>query len=221
MSETCVDDIDIRHYRTSDYIAVLNIAADTAFFGESVEAFLDDRKLYGDAFARYYTEYEAPFAWVADGPDGVIGFLLGCTDTSRQVSQWRRYIISQVLLKAFTGRYKLGRRTSGFAWGMLMGILRGEEPAINVKKYPAHLQIDVKQDYRGMGVGRGLIEAYLEQLRGLAVPGVHLETTNHNEAACYLYEKVGFTLLDERPNHFWTRMFGFQVNNRSYGLTLG
>ena len=215
-----MNDIDIRHYQTSDQAAVLNIAADTAFFGEPVEAFLDDRKLYGDAFASYYLEHEAPFAWVADGQDGVVGFLLGCADTPCQVSQWRGYIISQVLVKALTGRYKLGRRTAGFAWGLLEGMLRGEEPAINVKEYPAHLQIDVQQGYRGLGVGRGLIEAYLEQLRNLAVPGVHLETTSHNEAACQLYEKMGFQLLDERPNHFWTKMFGFQVNNRSYGLKL-
>ena len=220
MNGTRVDDIDIRHYQTSDQAAVLDIAADTAFFGEPVEAFLDDRKLYGDAFARYYLEHEAPFAWVADGPDGVIGFLLGCADTRRQISQWRGYIITHVLVNALSGRYKLGRRTTSFAWGMLIGAVRRETPRIELKEYPAHLQIDVMQGYRGVGIGRRLIEAYMEQLRGLAVTGVYLETTNHNEAACYLYEKVGFQLLDERPNHFWTKMFDFQVNNRSYGLKL-
>lgn len=91
---------------------------------------------------------------------------------------------------------------------------------MDLNEYPAHLQIDVKQGYRGEGIGRRLIEAYLEQLRQLGVCGVHLGTTNHNEAACYLYEKIGFQLLDSHPNRYWTQMLGHEVANRSYGLKL-
>jgi ribosomal protein S18 acetylase RimI-like enzyme len=210
----------IRKYQPADQAAVLAIAADTAFFGDPVEAFLEDRNLHADAFARYYIEHETAYLWVAENPAGVVGFLLGCANTARQTRLWRRYIISQVLVKALSGRYKLGRRTASFAWGMLTGSMRGEDPKINLREYPAHLQIDVQQGYRSMGVGKGLIEAYLEQLRSLAVIGVHLETTSHNEAACYLYEKVGFKLLDRRPNRYWTTWFGYGVDNLAYGMKL-
>jgi len=210
----------IRHYQPSDQPAVLDISAGTAFFGDPVEAFLDDRRLYNDAFARYYTEYETSLVWVADSPDGLVGFLFGCVDTSSQVNQWRKYIISKVLVRAIEGKYRLGRRTSNFAFGMLAGMVRGEETKIDLKEYPAHLQIDVQMGYRGEGVGRRLIEAYLDQLRQNHVCGVHLQTTNHNEAACHLYEKIGFMLLDERHNRFWTSMLSIEVKNRSYGLKL-
>lgn len=212
--------ISIRHYKVTDQVSVLGISADTAYFGDPVEEFLDDRQLYNDAFARYYTEQEASLAWVAEGPGGLAGFLFGCADTLVQSKAWRKYILSGVLVKALRGDYQLGRRTAGFGWGMLVGAMQGEKLKIDLKEYPAHLQIDVRQGYRGEGVGRRLIEAYLNQLKEMQIVGVHLETTSHNQAACHLYEKVGFQLLDESPSQFWSRKFGWDVKNLAYGLKL-
>jgi ribosomal protein S18 acetylase RimI-like enzyme len=213
-------DTTIRHYQPSDQIMVCQISADTAFFGEPVEAFLEDRRIYNNAFTRYYTDFEAPFVWVADSLQGVIGFLLGCSETSLQSKRWRRYVISKVLVRAISGKYNLGRRTISFAYGMLVGLLRGEEPKVDLIEYPAHLQIDIKTGYRGIGVGKQLMNSYLEQLRQSGIFGVHLGTTSHNEAACHMYENIGFRLLDSRPNQFWTKMLGFDVENRMYGLKL-
>jgi len=213
-------DTTIRHYQPSDQIVVFEISGDTAFFGEPVEAFLEDRRLYNDAFTRYYLDFETPFVWVAASSQVVIGFLLGCTDTSRQSQGWRNYILTKVLVRAISGKYRLGRCTASFAWGMLVSLIRGEEPKVDLNIYPAHLQIDIKQGYRGMGVGRRLIDAYFEQLRQLSVNGVHLRTTSHNVAACHLYKNTGFQLLDNRPNRFWTKIMGFEVENRVYGLKL-
>jgi ribosomal protein S18 acetylase RimI-like enzyme len=213
-------DATIRHYQTADQQKVLEISADTAFFGEAVEAFLDDRQLYMDAFGRYYTDQEAQYAWVAENLEGVVGFLFGCADTPLHAKRWRSYILRVVLLKAVSGKYKLGKKTASFAWGMLMGSLRDEQANIDLMEFPAHLQIDIRDGYRGAGLGKKLIEAYLEQLQGMNICGVHLETTSHNEAACHLYEKIGFHMLDEKPNRFWTRMLGYAVYNRSYGLKL-
>jgi len=212
--------ITIRRYQPSDQLVVFEISANTAFFGEPVEAFLEDRRLYIDAFARYYIDNEAPFVWVAECSQAVIGFLFGSSDTSRQSKRWRNHLLTKVFVSAISGKYKLGRRTASFAWGMLMGLIRGEESRVDLKVYPAHLQIDVKQGYRGMGAGKRLIDAYLDQLRQLGTCGVHLGTTSHNETACRLYEYIGFQMLESRPNRFWTNMLGCEVENRSYGLKL-
>ena len=64
------------------------------------------------------------------------------------------------------------------------------------------------------------METYLQQLRGLGVPGVYLETTSLNEVACHLYEKLGFRKLDVRPDRFWAKWFGRPVDDRCYGLKL-
>ncbi|OGO29469.1 MAG: hypothetical protein A2136_04335 [Chloroflexi bacterium RBG_16_54_11] len=213
-------DTIIRHYQPGDQAAITELSADTAYFGDPVEAFLEDRRLYIDAFARYYTDCEADYAWVAENPQGVIGFLFGCVDTKIQMKRWRGYIVTHALVQAISGRYRLGKLTAGFAAGMLLGFFRGEAPALDLARYPAHLQIDVKTGHREMGVGRELIKAYLEQLRQSGIVGVHLVTTSANLAAMHLYEKVGFRLLDQRRNRYWTRRLGFQVENRTYGLNL-
>jgi ribosomal protein S18 acetylase RimI-like enzyme len=213
-------DTTIRYYQPADQLVLFEISADTAFFGEPVEAFLEDRRLYNDAFTRYYTDFEDPFVWVANSSQGVIGFLLGCCDTFRQSKVWRSYIITKVLVRAISGKYRLGQRTASYAWGMLVGQIRGEEPRVDLNVYPAHLQNDVKQGYCGMGVGKRLIDAYLNQLYQLGRCGVHLATTSHNEAACRLYENIGFQLLESHPNRFWTKMLGYEVENLSYGLKL-
>jgi ribosomal protein S18 acetylase RimI-like enzyme len=213
-------DTIIRPYQASDQATLLEISAETAYFGDPVEAFLEDRRLYNDAFARYYIEYETAMVWVAEGSMGLSGFLLGCADTSTHNRHWRNYILDKVLINVLRGKYRLGRQTAGFAFGMLAGMIRNEAVPGDLSEYPAHLQIDVKKGFRGEGVGRRLIEAYLGQLRELNVSGVHLGTTSHNQAACHLYEKAGFQLLDEHLNSFWTRKFGFEVRNRSYGLKL-
>jgi ribosomal protein S18 acetylase RimI-like enzyme len=48
-----------------------------------------------------------------------------------------------------------------------------------------------------------------------------LETTNLNQAACHLYEKLGFRLLGVHSNRYWSKRLGLRVENRRYGLRLG
>jgi ribosomal protein S18 acetylase RimI-like enzyme len=78
----------------------------------------------------------------------------------------------------------------------------------------------VESAWRGTKLGQQLMEAYLGQLRLLGITGVSLDTTSLNEAACRLYEKMGFHLLDSRPNRFWAEWYGHPVDNRCYGLKL-
>jgi hypothetical protein len=158
-------DVLIRPYKVSDQQAVFQIAADTAVFGEPVEAFLDDRNLFCDSFVGYYTLHKAGYCWVADNGTGVIGYLLGSTQNIIQSLQWRRYILPNLLKNVVTRRYQLGQRTVNYAVGMLVGLMKGEEPTVDLATYPAHLHINIQQGYRGGGVGRSLLNSYLVQLR--------------------------------------------------------
>jgi ribosomal protein S18 acetylase RimI-like enzyme len=211
-------DIQIRPYQAYDQLAVFRIAADTAFFGEPVEEFMEDRSLFCDAFVRYYTTLEAWYCWVANSEVGVIGYLLGCADSSLLIGKWIRNILPWLVGSILRGRYKIGKRTLKYTLGMVSGYLHKEEPDVSLAVYPAHLHVNVQDGSRGTGVGRRLLEAYLGQLRQQGVEGVYLGTTNLNQAACHLYEKIGFSLLGARNNRFWTRRLGRWVENRRYGL---
>lgn len=215
----------IRAYHPDDRQAVFRIAADTAFFGAPVEAFLDDRRLFCDAFTRYYTDYEAENGLIAearrDGEDWeTAGFLLGCLDTRRQQRRWLRWILPSTVGRMLTGRYRLGKRTWGYALRLVAAHLRGETPVCDVDLYPAHLHINLVEGWRGLGLGRGLMETYLARLRALSVPGVHLHTTSLNQVACRLYEGMGFELLNRRWTGAWGGITQQPVENLCYGLRL-
>ena len=63
--------------------------------------------------------------------------------------------------------------------------------------YPAHLHIDVSEDFCGRGAGRMLIETLLARLRQDHVRGVVFGVAAANERAVGFYEHMGFERLQE------------------------
>ena len=214
-------DLSIRLYRKQDREDIYHIAADTAFFGEPVEAFLDDRRLFCDAFYCYYTDYEPEHIWVACAEAQVVGFLAGCLDTKARNRLWISRLLPWLVWRTVRGTYRLGPRTRRYARWLLSEAWHGNVPHPDLRAFPAHLHVNIAEAWRGHGLGRRLLIAYLSDLRRSSVPGVHLETTSRNVAACRLYEALGFHLLDERPSSLWTRLVNEPVANRCYGLDFG
>jgi ribosomal protein S18 acetylase RimI-like enzyme len=212
--------LTIRPYAPADREALLRIAADTAAFGEPVETFLDDRRLFCDAVYRYYVDYEPEHAWIAAVGDEPTGFLAGCIDTHRHDRIITQKIAPALVLGLVRGRYRIGRLTWGYLRAEVTSALRGERAEADLNLYPAHLHVNLDARSRGLGAGRRLMEAYLNQLRALGVPGVHLHTTNLNTAAVALYTKLGFELLDARPTHAWSQVTADYIESRCYGLSI-
>lgn len=210
----------VRPYEPADRAAVLELAADMAFFGEPLEAFLEDRRLFTEAFCAYYTDLEPEHVWVACAEGRVVGYLFGCLDTPAQRRRWRREVLPRLIGRALGGRYHLGRLTARYVLAHACGLLRGEFPRVDLASYPAHLHVGVAAPWRGRGLGRKLLGAFLAQARAAGVPGAHLETTSQNVAACRLYERLGFRLLDARPTRLWAGLVDGPVENRCYGLKL-
>jgi len=213
--------ITIRPYEPPDRATVLRLAADTAFFGEPVEMYLDDRRLFCDIFYRYYTDLEPEHGWVACTDDQVVGFLLGCADTSAQHRLWLKKILPGAAFGILQGHYKIGKRTWRYAWRLARGLLWGESLHVDTAKYPAHLHINIQADWRRHGLGQQLIDVFLSQLRQLGVPGVHLKTTSLNVAAGKLYEKMDFQVVDRRESRQWSGLVPGKVFNLCYALELG
>jgi ribosomal protein S18 acetylase RimI-like enzyme len=213
-------DLIIRPYLPADRQDVFRIGADTAFFGAPIEAYMDDRNAFLDAFYAYYTDLEPEHTWVASADREVVGFLAGCVDTRIHDRKIQRVIIPRLAGHLLRGKYHFGKRSWNYFSGLLGALLRREFTRVDLDMFPAHLHINVDAAWRGNKLGQRLMEAYLGQLRGLGIPGVYLDTTSLNEVACRLYEKMGFRLLDARPDRFWAKWFGHPVDNRCYGLKL-
>ena len=52
----------------------------------------------------------------------------------------------------------------------------------------------VKTEYRGLGIGRRLLERGIQWAREDGYPGIMLETQDNNVPACMLYQSAGFVL---------------------------
>ena len=210
----------VRPYQAGDRVSVFRIGADTAFFGAPIEAYMEDRNVFLDAFYAYYMDLEPEHTWVACADEVVVGFLAGCIDSRSRGRKYRRSILPRLVGNLMRGKYQFGKRSFGYFGGMLGVVLLDGLPRADLELYPAHLHINVDSAWRGHHLGKRLMEAYLQQLRKLGVKGVYLDTTSLNEVACLLYEKMGFRILESRPNRFWAKWFGHPVEDRCYGLQL-
>jgi ribosomal protein S18 acetylase RimI-like enzyme len=213
-------DFTIRPYAPPDRQVVFRLAADTAFFGAPLEIYLDDRQLFCDIFYRYYTDLESEHGWVACAGDQVVGFLMGCVDTTIQGRLWLNKILPGTLLGLVQGKYLLGERTWRYTWRLAGGAMRGESLHVDTVQYPAHLHINIAAAWRRQGLGERLIEAFLKQLRQLESPGVHLKTTSLNMAAGKLYEKMGFQVVAQHASQQWSGLAPGKVSNLCYALKL-
>ncbi|MGD0005390.1 MAG: GNAT family N-acetyltransferase [Anaerolineaceae bacterium] len=208
--------LEIRPYQPGDREALFKIGAETAFFGAPIEVYMEDRGAFLDSFYAYYTDYEPEHAWVACADSQVVGFLTGCTDTKRQEQITKSKLVPGVIWNVLRRRYKLGPKVWRYTCEIIGAGLRGEFPPADVERFPAHLHINLADGFRGLGLGRRLMQTYLAQLQELGVPGVHLHTTSLNEAACHLYEACGFCIWAARPTRMWRYLVDRPVENRCY-----
>lgn len=208
----------IRPYDQRDREVVWRLAADTAFFGDPVEAFLDDRDLFCEAFVAYYTDQEPEHLWVAEMNGDVVGYVTGCADNRRREWFSRTCTLPQLLGKVLAGQYRIGRKTLQFCWRGAWAWGQRAIPRVPLARFPAHLHVNVAALARGQGIGRALLEACLAHLWAEGASGVHLHTTDRNRAACRLYESIGFRLQGVRPTRLWCGLANDLVENRVYGI---
>jgi GNAT superfamily N-acetyltransferase len=150
-----------------------------------------------------------------------LGYVLGCGDTQRRLVVVRSRILPEVLCGLFRGRYQIGRKTLRLGWRFLLDRLEHPSSTVSLARFPGHLHINVAAPGRRHGIGGELLRTSLDQFWATGVPGVHLRTTNHNRAACHLYEKAGFRLLDAQATHVWRGLIACPVENRVYGIKPG
>lgn len=215
-----VPDPVIRAYRPEDRPAVRRLYADTAFFGEPVEAYFEDRELFADLGVEVYLQAFSEHVLVAEAASEVVGYVLGSPEgdgaVHRQVVRRAPVVAARIL----RGRYRLGRRTFTYFVDNMLAGARGGLLEIRDPLYPANLHINLSRGYRGRGLGSGLLSAYLEHLRQRGVAGVHAVTTDRNPGAMRLFEKAGFQLLERRPTPVWKRYLSEDVALLGYGLVL-
>lgn len=193
--------MSIRSYRPSDREAVREICAATGWMGEFDLKRIADEWIWAEYWTRYFTDVDPLFTWVIDrrGVGQVVDYLTGLPDV-RCFERYTRRIIPGIVRRVIRGRLMRRADSRGAILGMLRSLLRGEArvPEAVRARYPATCHFNLLTDARGMGFGGRLLETFLDRVRSLRVPGVHVQTLNLNAAAVRLLERTGFRLAFRR-----------------------
>jgi hypothetical protein len=181
----------VRAYRPEDRQAVRNIACRTAFRNRGHTVFLDDAALFADYWTRYYTDFEPDACLVVDRGGEVVGYLLGCVDSTRFQRTMARSIVPPILgalaRDLIAGKYRGDSRARRFFRWFVIRAWR-EAPAVDIRRFPAHYHANLLPAAYGEGMYSTLALRFLDHAEGRGVAGVHGQ------------------VLDFQRNGVWQRM---------------
>ncbi len=198
----------IRQAHFSDAHSIYDICLKTGNNGSDATNLYHYPHLLGDYYAINYMSFEreACFIVTEDKESTAQGYILGCTD-SKRFNEWMETTWLPPLRKKYTPASGKSETEN-----TLIKTLHDNHntPILpELKKYPAHLHIDILPSMQGKGCGKKLIETFETYLQKKNVPGVHLGVSSENKNAIGFYQKLGFEIIDEKD---WGLLMGKILN---------
>ncbi|GLS89664.1 hypothetical protein GCM10007916_07310 [Psychromonas marina] len=183
----------IRPYHPEDLSSLYQICLQTGDGGRDASHLLTDKKLMGHYYAAPYAVLDPEVCFVASHNNEACGYIVGCKSSSlfaQQTAQdWFPKLREQYPLEV--------EREDSLTDNMLLMIHHGYHARPEFADYPAHLHISLLPNIQRAGLGRKLIVAFINKLKELKIPGVHLEVSRANTGAVSFYEKLGFQAIGE------------------------
>jgi ribosomal protein S18 acetylase RimI-like enzyme len=189
--------VDIRAFRPADLEDLYRICAATAAGGDDASALYRDPRLVGHVYAAPYAALTPLTVFVAEDSHGVGGYIVGAPNTrdfeTRLETEW------------WPGLRKLYRDPSdepraGWSGDQLMSY-RIHHPSRTARAiaelYPAHLHINLLPRLRGCGIGRRLMDRWLDAVRDMGARGAHLAVGAANRRAIRFYHACGFREMEQ------------------------
>ncbi len=191
----------IRPFHPSDIPALYRICLQTGDNGVDATVLYRDAELLGHHYAAPYAILEPDLCFILTSSGQPCGYVLGTRDSvgfARATEEhWfpllrERYALPDVADMSHDA-------------AMIRHIYEGCPAHAELSAYPAHLHIDLLPEGQGQGWGRALIETFINRLRELTVPAVHLGVGKNNMRAVGFYRSVGFHTIQEFP---WGYLLG-------------
>ncbi|KAF4619490.1 hypothetical protein D9613_005343 [Agrocybe pediades] len=193
--------ITIRRATEGDEAALSRICLLTADAGRSAEQFHDFGELPGLVYAVPYVKLPTTWGFVMEDEDKqqVVGYILGSTDTRAYerfaAEHWWPTLAEKYDLEKNTAIVKdADRRYAQLLRNMHIA------PEANIAFSPAHLHIDILEDYQKQGWGRKLIGTAVSFLKCQGLEGVWLGLDPRNEGAKKFYRRLNFKEIEGAPD---------------------
>jgi GNAT superfamily N-acetyltransferase len=211
--------IQIRNFEEKDRKQVRAIAHDTAFMGRPASVFFEGPELVSDALTLYFTDFEPRSSFVACAQEEVAGYLTGAKNKASSEKVFMRKIAGRLFLRIIAGGALLRMKNLVFIFKCLQEMVKGSflTPDFN-RQYPATLHINIKEPFRGKGIGSGLLDSYLAYLKKEGVCGVHLATMSDRGADFFC--RYGFKMLYKGRRSYFKHILNQDVPLYVFGMKI-
>ncbi|KAJ6539483.1 acyl-CoA N-acyltransferase [Mycena capillaripes] len=185
----------IRRATDADAPSLSRICLLTAEAGKSAESLHDFGELPGLVYAVPYVNLPTTWAFVLvdESKDQlVVGYIVGSTDTrayeQHAAEHWwpahaENYLPS-VMVREADKKYAVLLRNMHTA------------PDANIAFSPAHMHINILEEYQGQGWGRKMVQTAVDHLKGEGLKGLWLGMDPRNTGARKFYDKLGFSAFE-------------------------
>ncbi|MCK9547260.1 MAG: GNAT family N-acetyltransferase [Sphaerochaeta sp.] len=197
---------NIRRALAQDIPYIYEIALKTAMAGLDGSDHYHDKFLVGHYWAAPYFFFEPELCFVAINEIGrPAGYIVGTSDT-RLFNDW----MQQVWLPPLQLHYRSQTTFKSEAeHAVAKTLLKGPGEGLwQNLGYPAHLHIDLLEELQGKGLGRSLMQTFIQRAKDQGAEGIHLGVDGRNVRAFGFYERMGFTILETQS---WGSTFGLKL----------
>jgi ribosomal protein S18 acetylase RimI-like enzyme len=186
----------IRGFRPADLDGVYRVALLTGASGRDASALYRDPKLVGHVYAAPYALLRPESALIVEHDDEVAGYIVGAPDTRTFEAALERD-----WWPALRAQYPNPADIPRAEWDadiLLSNAIHRPwpTPGVIVDEYPSHLHINLLPPLQGQGLGRTLIDQWLELMRAQGSRGAHLGVGRANERAVRFYRAYGLREIE-------------------------
>ena len=206
MEQNSKEIIEIRPYKPSDLDSLYTICLKTGDSGKDAGRKYKYPKLLGHLYAAPYAVLEPELTFIVTLDEQPSGYILGTKN-----SKLFREISENEWFPNLRAQYPLPNENDISADAVI--IKRIHEGYILKKElsdYPAHLHVDLLPNTQGKGIGKRIMQVFIDKLKELNVPALHLEVGKKNIAAVGFYKRMGFHEIVE---YEYSIAFGMKINN--------
>jgi len=207
-----MNDTIIRRAALSDIPYLYEICLKTGNSGKDASDLFNDPYIIGQYYAAPYLLFSEGICFAAEHDHRPQGYIIAVPDTGG-FNRWMEEVWLPPLRERYPQPFPPEMFRSEKERGILASFHQSHFPLdaddqLLFKNYPAHLHIDLLPSLQGKGIGRSLINCLCEELARMGIPGVHLGVGKQNTGAVAFYQKIGFTVLQEKD---WGYVMGFTV----------
>lgn len=185
-----------RRVRSEDLGALYAISLATGHEGGDASHLYNDPELVGHIYSAPYAVLEPRLAIVVEDRHGVAGFAVGAQNTE----EWERLLAAQWWPTLREQYAKPPSRTRSLWTPDERRVSMIYHPTLTprsvIRKYPAHLHLNLLPRLQGRGVGTRLFTEWRNAAVEQGAKGIHVGVNRANSSALLFWKKVGFVELD-------------------------